>query len=372
MHPSKLRRQIILEAAQMIYSGREPEFHQAKLKAARRIHPTAIAPAELPPDAEIREEIESLARAGSPDQRHGNLKTIRQQTLRVMRVLAAFDPQVTGPLLTGQTGRRNLSEIPIRVFTDDAIRVSRALAREGFESAVQHRRATDGGDEHTMAVRHADQRYCVQLTISPPSPTGTSPSQTCRRPGASRESANLAEFEDRLLQWYPELNLDEARPDASHSADRFATFFALLAPLENVKQNPQRHPEGDALFHSLQVFDLARDALPYDEEFLLAALLHDVGKALDPEDAVTAGLEALEGWISPRTRWLIAHHKDVLLIRDGSIGYRAHKRLKDCESYDELLLLSQCDRNGRRIGAPCPDLPDAIAYLQELERMCSH
>ena len=47
----------------------------------------------------------------------------------------------------------------------------------------------------------------------------------------------------------------------------------LLLPLENVKQSPKYHPEGDALYHCLQVFELARDERPYDEEFLLAALL---------------------------------------------------------------------------------------------------
>ena len=54
------------------------------------------------------------------------------------------------------------------------------------------------------------------------------------------------------------------------------------------------------LYHSLQVFELAREALPYDEEFLLAALLHDVGKAIDARDHVAAGLEALDGHITPR------------------------------------------------------------------------
>ena len=57
--------------------------------------------------------------------------------------------------------------------------------------------------------------------------------------------------------------------------DRFRLYESLLLPLENVKQDPRYHPEGDALYHSLQVFQLAREALPYDEEFLTAALLHE-------------------------------------------------------------------------------------------------
>ena len=72
-------------------------------------------------------------------------------------------------------------------------------------------------------------------------------------------------------------------PLAQH-LDRFAVYRMRLAPLEAIKQNPKYHPEGDALYHSLQVFHLAREARPYDEEFLLAALLHDVGKAIDVQN----------------------------------------------------------------------------------------
>ena len=106
----------------------------------------------------------------------------------------------------------------------------------------------------------------------------------------------------------PDLDLDEALAEAESKVDRFQIYEMLLLPLENVKQSPKYHPEGDALYHSLQVFDLARDELPYDEEFLLAALLHDVGKAIDPADHVAAGLEALDGFITERTAWLIEHH----------------------------------------------------------------
>ena len=74
------------------------------------------------------------------------------------------------------------------------------------------------------------------------------------------------------------------------------------------------------LYHSLQVFELARDERPYDEEFLLAALLHDVGKGIDPPDHVAAGLEALEGLITERTAFFIEHHMDALAYRAGTLG----------------------------------------------------
>ncbi len=102
--------------------------------------------------------------------------------------------------------------------------------------------------------------------------------------------------------------------------DRFAIFKMRLEPLESVKQNARYHPEGDALYHSLQVFELARDRRPYDEEFLLAALLHDVGKAIDPQDHVRAGVESLRGAVTDRTLWLIEHHMDLLADREKGLS----------------------------------------------------
>lgn len=157
--------------------------------------------------------------------------------------------------------------------------------------------------------------------------------------------------------------------DLHGEADRFEVYRALLAPLEHVRLDPRRHPEGDALYHSLQVFALAREELPYDEEFLLAALLHDVGKAIDPLDHVNAGLAALEGHITERTAWLIENHSRGQAILDGTIGTRALRRLSADESYDELRLLAQCDRAGRERGAEVPDLDEALDYVRGLAEM---
>lgn len=143
----------------------------------------------------------------------------------------------------------------------------------------------------------------------------------------------------------------------------------MLLPLENVKQSPKYHPEGDALYHSLQVFDLAKEELPYDEEFLLAALLHDVGKGIDPSDHVGSGLEALGEFITERTAWLIEHHMEAQKVLDGTIGARAHKRLRAHEDYEELVLLAECDRAGRQRGVATSEVKEVMEYLRELERV---
>jgi predicted HD phosphohydrolase len=137
-----------------------------------------------------------------------------------------------------------------------------------------------------------------------------------------------------------------------------------------VKENVTYHPEGDTLYHSLQVFELARREFPYDEELLVAALLHDVGKAIDPLNHVTAGLEALAGHVTQRTAWLIEHHMEGHRLLDGTLGTRARRRLESSDDFEELRLLARCDRDGRQPGGHASDLAEAIEYLRELSRMC--
>ena len=165
---------------------------------------------------------------------------------------------------------------------------------------------------------------------------------------------------------YPQLELNSALAEMEDRVDRFQVYESLLLPLENVKESPKYHPEGDALYHSLQVFELARDELPYDEEFLLAALLHDVGKAIDREDHVAAGLDALVGFITDRTAWLIEHHMVAQGALDGTLGARARRRLQQSENYQELLLLAECDRDGRQVGVTVGELDEALEYLRDL------
>jgi predicted HD phosphohydrolase len=116
------------------------------------------------------------------------------------------------------------------------------------------------------------------------------------------------------------------------------------------------------------VFELARDARPYDEELLLAALLHDVGKGLDPTDHVTAALEALEGLITGRTRFFIENHMLAHAYRAGTLPPKERRRLEASPDFDDLLLLRELDDAGRVPGARVGTVDEALDFLKELER----
>jgi predicted HD phosphohydrolase len=156
---------------------------------------------------------------------------------------------------------------------------------------------------------------------------------------------------------------------AGKHVDRFEFFRALLAPLENVRQNLKSHLEGDALYHSLQTFDHARDVLPYDEEYLAVALLHDVGKAIEPLEHGRAAVAALQGHLDERMEWLIENHEAANVLAEGRLGSRVKKQLQQSPWFDDLVLLGECDRAARQPGVVAPTLDEALDYLRELATM---
>lgn len=162
--------------------------------------------------------------------------------------------------------------------------------------------------------------------------------------------------------------LDPAGAIARLTGDRFDALAAMVAVLATVRQSPERHPEGDALEHSLQVFDLVHRERPYDEELLTAALVHDLGKAIDRRNAVAATLAAIDAVVSPRTRWLVESLPAALAYHDGTLGQRARRRLEGHPDFLDALLLAEADRRGRVRGYDTPSLDDAIAVLRALDR----
>jgi hypothetical protein len=283
-----------------------------------------------------------------------------------MRLLSRFRPRLIGSTLTGHV--RQGSDIDLHVFSDHIDAVCAVLEAENMQFELERKRVRKHGEERIFTHLHVQDRFQIEVTVYAADLAHYVFKSSVT--GKAIERASIAELEEFLRQEYPGIDLGAELTAAGDRIDRFQIYEMLLLPLEKVKQSPKYHPEGDALYHSLQVFDLARDALPYDEEFLLAALLHDVGKALDPQDHVRAGLEALNGFITPRTEWFIAQHMEAHAVREGTLGVRARRRLESHEDYDALMLLCDCDRNGRQPKVEAPTLPEALGYVRELAQMC--
>lgn len=361
----KLRRQIVFEAARLMYRREEKEYYRAKLKAARAICQGWVKPSDLPSNAEIRDEIQRMAFLFEGDSRHDHLREMRIEALRLMRLLAAFRPKIIGSTLTGHVRRG--SDIDLHVFTSSAESVARVLDQEGMTFDIEHKRVRKHGEERVFTHIHIQDRFPIELTLYPVEKVAYVFKSSIT--GKAIERASLAEFEDLLRREYPDIELDDELLDAESKVDRFQVYRSLLLPLEAVEQSKKYHPEGDVLYHSLQVFELARDELPYDEEFLLAALLHDVGKGIDPDDHVAAALDALSDVITPRTAWFIEHHMEAHQIADGTIGFRARQRLRESPDFDELMLLQRCDHEGRVRGMPVMEVDEALDFLRDLARM---
>ena len=368
MNSSKLRRQIAWEAARLMYSRDVSEYFNAKQKAARRVHKGWVKPADLPTNAEIREQVQVLARlyegAEGHDQR---LLEMRLRGVWWLQRFAAFHPRLIGSVLQGCI--REGSDIDLHVYAANVQAVTLVLDDLGVFYHVERKRVEKDGQQRVFTHIHVRDTYPIEVTVYHPSQLGYRFRSSIT--GKPIEQAGLAEVE-RLITL--EHDVDPAGQQQRLSEidtcpDRFQVFLSLLAPLETVDQTPRYHPEGDALFHSLQVYGLAKDEMPYDEEFLLAALLHDVGKAIDGENHVHAGLEALEGFVSPRTSWLIAHHMEAHQIADRTIGARRRRKLASHPWYDDLLVLGQCDREGRVPGAEVEELEEALDYIEQLDEL---
>ncbi|MFG0332006.1 MAG: HD domain-containing protein [Maioricimonas sp. JB049] len=364
MSGDKLRRELAHAAARLMYTRRESDYSRARIRAARQVSRTWVPNADLPSDAEIRDELQRLDGIYEGDHRFESLREMRLDALRVMRLLHHFQPLLTGPLIEGEGGPCELIEIHLVSPRPEA--VTSTLEYAGFVCDVRDLRVWGHGDEERHAHVIVQDRFNFAITCFPDrhSLHGVAPGEV------AIQRADVVELEMLIGMTYPGLDLSEERDDDFRDDDRFRFYRTLLTPLEHVDQNRQRHPEGDALYHSLQVFELVREEEPYDEELLLAALLHDVGKAIDPYDHVTVGLAVLQPHITDRAAWFIANHTDGARLLEGTLGARARRRLQAHADYERLLLLAKSDRDGRVPGAQVSDLDEVLDYLRAIDRLC--
>ncbi len=346
-----------------MYERSEKEYFTAKRKAAAQLGVNFVRhPQELPSNREIRDQVQVMARMIEGDNRVRKLEDMRVRALRLMRLLAAFNPRLIGSTLTGHI--RKGSDIDIHVFSNETGAITDVLDTYGYEYEVEHKRVIKHNHERMFTHIHVAGTYTCELTIY----TRDLVNYTFKSSitGTAIERASIAELEQLIAREHPDADTSE-EAETVGAVDPLLIWSLLLAPLESVGQDPVYHPEGDALYHSLQAFELAREEVPYDQELITAALLHDVGKAIDAHDHVSAGLEALEGTLTEREEFLIGHHMAAMEYGDHTLGARARAELEASEWFDDLMTLRDVDNRARRTGVEVCTVEEALAFLKMMD-----
>src|SRR3982751_4092763 len=158
MSDVRIRRQIALLAARLMYDRDEKEYFTAKRKAARQLGVDyKYRPGDLPSNAEIRDQVQALAQFYEG--------TKRDQHLREMRLLSAFRPRLIGSVLTGHV--RKGSDIALHVFSNSLSAVTTVLEDERLPYTVQHKRIIKHNEERVFTHIHVEDRHAFELTLYP-------------------------------------------------------------------------------------------------------------------------------------------------------------------------------------------------------------
>ncbi|MFB0561553.1 MAG: DUF4269 domain-containing protein [Candidatus Lokiarchaeia archaeon] len=124
--------QVAKEAARLLYYGLAGEYYTAKREAAK-----SLGVKILPSNREIAEELDQLSDLLEGEQKGEHLKNMREEALKIMKVLKRFSPVLVGSVWRGTAHKG--SDIDIRVYSDDKKSVIETIKRSKFRLIRQER-----------------------------------------------------------------------------------------------------------------------------------------------------------------------------------------------------------------------------------------
>jgi len=105
---------VAAEAARIIATEGQPNYHAAKTKAAERIGVSDRL--ALPSNIEVKEALSAYQNLYGGTQHHDNLEHLRHTAIRAMQLLGEFNPRLVGPVLDGTADEH--SRIALHVFCE--------------------------------------------------------------------------------------------------------------------------------------------------------------------------------------------------------------------------------------------------------------
>jgi hypothetical protein len=175
LHRQQMRSRIAHLAARMIAQDGINDYSLAKRKAARQ----AGAPdsQNLPTNLEIEEALRAYQALYQPDERVERLQRLRELALETMHLLEAFNPHLTGAVLSGSVGRH--ADIHLHVYTDTFKELEIFLRNRQIQFRTREIRVwigdlsslvpdliieTDEADIHLTILSPKDLRQSVRLS----------------------------------------------------------------------------------------------------------------------------------------------------------------------------------------------------------------
>jgi len=165
-HVEAMRRDIANLAARLMAEDGISNYSLAKRKAAKQLG--ASDSEALPANQEIDEALRAYLAIYQGDELRERLALLRREALETMRLLAAFNPYLTGPVLDGSAGR--YAETEIELFADSAKDVEIFLLEQRF--SFEHADIRRTGQNHGAGQPEARLRLegnfsTLLLTIYP-------------------------------------------------------------------------------------------------------------------------------------------------------------------------------------------------------------
>jgi len=209
-----LRLEVAAEAARILATEGQHNYHAAKKKAAERIGVSERL--ALPSNIEVKDALRTYQALYGGRAHRDNLEKLRHAAVRSMNQLQAFEPRLVGSVLDGTAGLH--SRVALHVFADAVESLILFLLERSvaFDQEQRQIRWFSGEHRSVPIIVYELDGVDIELTVlervhlrqSPPSPID----------GRPQHRANLTEVEYLLREQLAqsEETLDDTAPAAAN------------------------------------------------------------------------------------------------------------------------------------------------------------
>jgi hypothetical protein len=156
-----MREQLAYQAAKLMAEGGINDHAYAKRKAAKQLG--AADTQHLPSNQEVDDALHRYRVLYQHDSHPAVLHQLREEALATMRLLAEFNPYLTGSVLSGMAGEQ--SDINLMLFSDDTKAVLLFLLKHKIDFEDREWKVQIGGHLETVPSYTLTSESDVQTHI---------------------------------------------------------------------------------------------------------------------------------------------------------------------------------------------------------------